>query len=803
MRRFVIPILFFLVTLVFYYPLLKGQIPFPGDTLVGGYEPYRSAGIPNKGQGVDIIREAFPWKSFIVDSLQHGQIPFWNPHNFSGNPLMANFQSAVFYPFNALFFIMPFLSAWSALIFLGPFLAGLFTFLFLRELKLSKTASFFGGVVFAFSSYMTVWLEYGNISHTYLWLPLALYCTERLLKNFTKKNLLFLILTLWASILGGYIQGFFYILVTLSVYFLSKISGNKNITLKKIIIYFSALLAPILLSLFQVLQTIQILQLSSRGNYSLDKIERMLNPIWYTITVIIPDFFGNPGVRNYWYDGTYIEQVSYFGVIPFILALAALVRFKKYKEVKIFGSLFIILFLIATDLVVTKYIYTLPIPMLSTTVPTRILGLFEFCGAILAAFGLEMFLHKKGRRASMIASMSVLLVILAAFTFTILSPHFLSDPDWLVHMQVAKRNTILPLTFATLFLIVSFLSFRAKSRNPIPQKSESKRVGDSSTLVEMTFGVIIIFLTIFDLFYFFHKITPFSPQQFVYPQTPVMSYLQTHAGNNRFWGYGSGYIQPNFQTYDKTYSPEGDDPLHIKWYTEFLESSKDGKPPVRLPRPDANIIGGYGPKDLDGNYYRQKVLNLLGIKYVLNKDELLGKEYRPDLTTFNKNKYTLVWQEAPWQIYENLHAVPRTFLTREYIVVSDKDTFFKTFFDKNFNEATTVILDLDPKLTKNKELKTKNVTIISYAPNKVVIKTNADKDALLFISDTYYPEWKAKIDMTETKIYKADYAFRAVVVPAGEHMVTFSYEPKAFKVGLLLSGLFSIFLMILFLKLKK
>jgi hypothetical protein len=110
----------------------------------------------------------------------------------------------------------------------------------------------------------------------------------------------------------------------------------------------------------------------------------------------------------------------------------------------------------------------------------------------------------------------------------------------------------------------------------------------------------------FDVFRFFHKITPFAPVSYIYPQTPVVTFLQEKGGYNRFWGYGEGYINSNFQIYDKTYSPEGYDAIHIKEYTEFLTTSKDGSIPSFLPRPDANIASGFGPHELRDNHYRQK-----------------------------------------------------------------------------------------------------------------------------------------------------------------------------------------------------
>ncbi len=55
------------------------------------------------------------------------------------------------------------------------------------------------------------------------------------------------------------------------------------------------------------------------------------------------------------------------------------------------------------------------------------------------------------------------------------------------------------------------------------------------------------------------------------------------------------------------------------------------------------------------------------------------------------------------------------------------------------------------------------------------------------MSDMYAPGWKARVDNTETRIIRANYAFRAVFVPEGAHIVTFYYQPLSFQIGKALS----------------
>ena len=77
--------------------------------------------------------------------------------------------------------------------------------------------------------------------------------------------------------------------------------------------------------------------------------------------------------------------------------------------------------------------------------------------------------------------------------------------------------------------------------------------------------------------------------------------------------------------------------------------------------------------------------------------------------------------------------------------------------------------------------------IISYKPTEVKVRTKSSEPKLLFLSDNYYPGWKAEVDGNQVDILRADYTFRAVPLVAGEHLVRFFYESLTFRVGVLLS----------------
>src|SRR3989304_6228127 len=268
-------LLILLIILAFFNKsVISGLIPYPGDLIVANYESYKSYSpvVPHKAQGPDVAKELIPWKHFVIGSLKSSQMPLWNPFNFSGNPQMANFQSASFYPANLLFFVLEFGNAWTIYIISSSLLSSLFMYLFLRRLKLSDAASLLGSISYTFSLYMTVWIEYGNIGHTLLWLPLALYFADRILEKVNYLNFLGLIFSLLLSILAGYIQGAFYIYLVTVIYFFGKGILEKKLIRNRSLIFLAALILPILLSLFQLLPTLELFGQSSRGSYSIDQI---------------------------------------------------------------------------------------------------------------------------------------------------------------------------------------------------------------------------------------------------------------------------------------------------------------------------------------------------------------------------------------------------------------------------------------------------------------------------------------------------------------------------------------------------
>src|SRR3990167_2459971 len=412
----------FILFIFFWQFFFKGLLPIASDTIVGLYYPYRDIyskdypnGIPFKNFLItDPVRQQYPWKKLSIDSIKKIELPLWNQYSFSGTPNLANFQSGVFYPLNIIF-LLPYSFSWSLFIVLEPLLAGIFMYLFLKNLKLVNLASFFGGFVFAFSSFFVTWLEWGNILHTALWLPLILLSLDKLRKS--RIWIFVLIFSLSSSFLAGHLQAFFYSFLVSLFYFLFRYFEKKELRFLFLFSVSSAL--SFLLILPQLLPTIKFIGLSARSSDLLIwQQEGWFIPWQHLLQILIPDFFGNPSTLNYWGVWNYGELSIYIGIVPLIFVLYSVLG-RKEKEVIFFAIILVLAFVFSLPTFFAKIPYQLDIPFLSTSQPTRLIYLIDFSLAVLAGFGLNKFI-KSNSYKNILVSLLVLGGFFALIIFLLL-----------------------------------------------------------------------------------------------------------------------------------------------------------------------------------------------------------------------------------------------------------------------------------------------------------------------------------------------------------------------------------------------
>lgn len=774
-------ILFLIVTvLIFSQFFFKGLIPFPGGYLIAWYQPWKANSIVNgtitvinKPIAEDTFRQIYPYKNLMASYAKNFQLPLWNPYNGAGMPLMATMHTLLA-PLNILFLVLSGPLAWSIYVIIQPFLMAVSLYLYSRRIGISKIASVFSSILIMLSGFVIIRSIYGEFLYIFTCLPLLLLIIEEYRGNNKTKKILFFPPLIAFCFLSGLPQMTLYVLAVTFLY------GIYRLKLRFLPFVFLTVLG-IFLSAIQLLPTAELFLNSNMSASSSSFIFNnfLLSPL-KLITILIPNYFGSPSTYNYYGVADYIETIAYIGTIPVFFALYSLLNNKKKSFVLFFGGLAILTILSTINWPGSKILFSLPIPLISTGAPTRIFSITTFSLAILAGFGFDYWLsqkklEKKTIKFSVLFAGGLILTLAAVFAFYFLHPSCNLGPEKTC-LTVSLRNSVLELFIFLLgfFTYIFYLIFQKKNY-----------------VKKLAPFLIIIFVSAIGL-YNAYKFLPFSPVNTFYPKDRLISYLKNHT-DGRFFGLGQANIRTDLATYLKIYDPQYYDPLYNKRYGELVGFGNTGKIDYNLPRSDVEITD---EATLSGlmNFRRERLFDLLSVKYLIyNKPE--RNNIKPQNT---------IWESENWYVVDN-SSLPMAYAVENYTLSSGKQQILNALFNPSFNPAVNVVLEEKPDFKKTgfgMGLNQK-INIIQDNGNNLSIETSTNKDSLLVLTDNYYPGWKAFIDGQETKIYRANYTFRAIVLPKGNHMIEFIYSPESLKIGIyvsLISALLFCFLTIYILK---
>lgn len=125
--------------------------------------------------GYDTMTYIYPYRSYAAQAIRQGSVPLWNPYLYLGVPFLANLQAAVFYPLNAIFYLLPTPEAMNWSVVLHLFLAAYFTYLLARTaLRVDRVSASMAGLVYAFGGFVGAQVGHLNQLNAAAWLPLLL-----------------------------------------------------------------------------------------------------------------------------------------------------------------------------------------------------------------------------------------------------------------------------------------------------------------------------------------------------------------------------------------------------------------------------------------------------------------------------------------------------------------------------------------------------------------------------------------------------------------------------------------------------
>jgi hypothetical protein len=123
------------------------------------------------------------------------------------------------------------------------------------------------------------------------------------------------------------------------------------------------------------------------------------------------------------------------------------------------------------------------------------------------------------------------------------------------------------------------------------------------------------------------------------------------------------------------------------------------------------------------------------------------------------------------------------------VFLSPEDTL-KKLVQSDFNSLEVVYLPLEAQ-GKMSAAKAGAATIVSrsFSAKRVQLEAAADEATMLVIAQSFYPGWQATVDGNPVPLWRANYAFQALEIPKGKHLVELRYREPLLGMGAAITGI--------------
>ena len=780
-----------LLLLFFHKAIFLGKVLSQADVLYS-YSPWRHYASqwfqPSNPLLLDQSKAFYPWLTFAARNIRAGSLPFWNPYAYAGSPFIANGQSAVFFPGNWIFFLLPtdwiaYGSVVSAV--LRLMLAGIFTYLFLRRIEVEPGGAVFSAIAFSFCGFVIVWLNHPP-ANAAVFLPALFYAAEGVHQRRSLGRCGLLAAFGATQLLTGHVETSLHIMTAAGTYFLVRTFTVGRPGWPRAILLFAVswalaflLAAPQLLPLGEyLLQSSTLLSRAAEEPYTfywkiaLGSVPALALPTLYGSPLAGQGYFGSMlGMPNFnELNGAYV------GVLTLVLAVIGVIAWRRRSLVFFFLAWAIFSFGVVHELPgFYQLVYILP--FFNVTANNRLTLLLAFSLSVLAGMGLHGMARRAAKESSqlcgwiagivaLLAVLATILVLAVGEGFASAAARFATDivrtPEVAGEVSAAQQEALQGRVRALALENLIRIAIFAGSAGLL-LLFHVRRGLRSRQLVVLAITVLIV-----DLFHFGVDYNPAIEKAKVFPSTPSLEFLKEKTSGAEPWRVLplGGALLPNTGTFYEIPDVRGYDAIEIEAYNQYLN--------LVTPLPPFTTFRSSG-----FSAYESPLIDLLGVKYIMSDEPLVGSALTP---VFKKDV----------RIYENRRALPRAFTVQQVRACSSDEEVLRALKQPGFQplqEAPLVsggTLEVVSRTTADFGLP----EFEEYLPNRVRIKLrpvgsglDRGRSGVLVFTDPYYHGWKCYVNGEATEIHRANHIFRAVSLPTSVTEVDFVYEPCSFRVG--------------------
>jgi hypothetical protein len=769
-------------------PVLRDEVFLPLDALMH-LPPWRYSYervAVNNPINTDPIKQVYPRRVWTSAAIKQGAWPLWNPTVLTGTPNLPDGQIGLFYPPTLLFLLIPLAQAFGFYAFLHVILAGAGAYCFARQLKLGAWPALFAAACYMFNGYFLTWLYFPHHTGATAILPWCFWAIERAVQRQHWGGWA-LASAIFALPLLSHLQLALYIYLGMGGYVAARALQAREWPVRwRIVAGFSAAVALALaLSAVQLLPAFELSAQGQRGEIGFEQASAQ-NQFLDLLHLGLPTLGGAPrAAAPAWGPDLLRAPMPYVGILPLLLAALALWS-SRHPASFILGVMAIAAFALAINSPLLQLFATL-VPMYRQFEDhTRWFVLWYFAMSMLAALGASSLLHRvaapeAGGRWMRAANRSLLgITALVALGWSLWHMQlFTPQSRYGIYITLIRQQSLLvPIATAAIGLLALALAF--VPRLPL--------AGRSAALA------IVIGVTVFDLLWYGGAYNtsvdpaamaptsdlraglasyPPAPDQ-LYPPTRQVAFLLSQPGPFRILGGDYTALPPNMASAYGIEDIRGYQSLYFERYNR-LARLVDGKDFSRTGEGSVNLRAYFSSA-----YKSRRLLDMLNVEYVLFQPGSPNEQLFAPLE--------LAQETDEGRIYRNPNVLPRAWLVHDVEVITDDDAQLSRMAQADFDPAALAILPSAPPPVAAPPQPEPEPTI-TYTPNRAEVRASVAAPAVLMVSDAYSDDWRVTVDGQPATLYRANYAFRGVWLPPGDHVVDFSYRPRAFLLGGGISGI--------------
>jgi len=728
-------LIYFALSLGYFVPaFLPGRHLFGTDYLAGGYFFY----------------------DFVSQRLADGVLPKWVPYIYGGLPLSAN-PGSTFYPVR-LFADFLFPTTWILpFIFLIQFaVAGIGMYLLARELGSRNWVAFVAGLAFQFTGVTVSWVFAGHDGRVIVatFAPLFFYFLHRGIRTGSWPAFLGAAATLGFSLLSFQIQNNYYLLVAGAIWavfslihlgvFRDRPRLTRSVVLGLVSVAFGFTLAAV--NFLPFLDYVSQSPRGAEGGRGYDYSIGFSMPPEEILSMAVPEHAGV--LENYQGRSPFKLHTEYMGAFVLVMLVLGFRYSRSSKYWLFFGGLTV--FILSMAVGGFTPLYRLYYEVLPGIARFRAPNLTYFIAALalvsMAALTLERMAVAKtairrdskedGKEADpglstwliAIGIVVVLAVVLATATAG-------SAPRDAARVAGYGRFALfVGLTCGAIWLW---------------WKDRLKTLG---------FVLVLGLVTVADLWVvgrdYFETVPP--PDQTFAPDD-VVNYLSSQPQPYRVWvlPFPAQSVYRSHGNYLMLFGIEQAGGEHGNQLQRFNEYAGAGE--------DVYVDWA--------NFLEQpNFLHAANVRYIVSMIDL-------------DSPYLQEVHRGSAIIYENTLAMPRAYLVEDAIVTADSTAALTMLLSPEFDVRRSAVVYGGPAQAATSEAWAGSTEVVESTPDRVVLRTQASRPALLVLADNFFPGWVATVNGEETPILRANHTFRGVWVGAGASEVVFEFRPTDFYAG--------------------